>query len=108
MNDSPPSKATLALYRGTTRVRESQETPLLKNALKTLKGGVDNEANGVRDSDELMGFDQENREVRQTPSGAGFDDDEDDDEDFEKGSNQMIEMRSEVDMVDGEKFENLI
>lgn len=38
---------------------------------------------------------------------ASFDDDEDD-ENFEEGSNQMIEMRSEVDMVDGQKFENLI
>ena len=38
---------------------------------------------------------------------ASFDDDEED-ENFEEGSNQMIEMRSEVDIVDGQKFENLI
>ena len=38
---------------------------------------------------------------------VSFDDDEEN-ENFEEGSNQMIEMRSEVDMVDGQKFENLI
>ena len=38
---------------------------------------------------------------------VSFDDDEEDDN-FEEGSNQMIEMRSEVDIVDGQKFENLI
>ena len=33
--------------------------------------------------------------------------DEDSDSNFEEGSNQ-IEMRSEADIVDGEKFENLV
>ncbi len=34
-------------------------------------------------------------------------DSDDSDDNFEEGSNQ-IEMRSEVDIVDGEKFENLV
>lgn len=34
-------------------------------------------------------------------------DSEDSDDNFEEGSNQ-IEMRSEMDIVDGEKFENLV
>ena len=37
-----------------------------------------------------------------------IDDDEDDEDNFENGSNQMIEMRSEIDLVDEQKFENLI
>ena len=65
-----------------------------------------------------MGFDKDRgtqgmvrrstqRRLLENAEGASFDD-EDEDENFEEGSNQMIEMRSELDMVDGQKFENLI
>ena len=40
------------------------------------------------------------RRIRAEMDDSQFEDD-DEDENFEEGSNQMIEMRSEIDFVDG-------
>ena len=50
-----------------------------------------------------MAFDKRNYTSQRRTDSA-----DSDDENFEEGSNQQIEMRSEVDVVDGDRFENLI
>ena len=51
-----------------------------------------------------MAFDNNNNYTSQRKT----DSDSSDDDNFEEGSNQQIEMRSELDVVDGDKFEHLI
>jgi hypothetical protein len=128
INDKPNQKsfASSAKLRGTIESGDSRKTPLLK--LDPTNGLTPPDPSGrpnfLGDEEDLRAFEGDTIRQRTTTHGgvrrstqrrltenrdgdASFDDDEED-ENFEEGSNQMIEMRSEVDIVDGQKFENLI